>query len=250
MLEKERAIFKREFIKHYNISDKEKLSEIIDNVSIIIRDENYDYLGLCSYIKNEINLREDSLECIYHELLHRMSIKKFNSGYAGLESYKRIHIGYGLNEGYTEKLTEEMFKDYIEDSYCYDGYYIEKNLATIIENVIGKNKMKLLYFNSGFNVFVKLLSKYLDRKDVLYLLCDIDKYYEILKLYRGKKDIPNIIKKKIYLIESEIYYRLIKLYTNYLNNNRDNIKQELESINEYINNEIFMIYDVKTKKMK
>ena len=93
---------------------------------------------------------------IYHELFHASSsyhdrnIKDIKSGF-----HHQGLVGLGLNEGYTELLTNRFFGKQ-KDS----GYLNECHYASLIEKLVGADKMQTLYFKSNLNGLIAEMGKY------------------------------------------------------------------------------------------
>ena len=248
MLEREKLIFKRDFLNHYNLYPTYKLSDKITNTKIVIKEMN-GYAGFCSYYEKivTVNPKLDNATSIYHELMHSMSIKKYGSGYAGLTYYIK-ELGYGINEGYTQRLTEEFIKN--NKSKTYPN---EKNIALIIEKIIGKKLMQMLYFNAGYNGLIKMLSKYDTEEKIVKLIKIIDILSDCYYTIIFEDKYPKLLKLKIYLLEEKVYNELLYLYRNFINTKE--IDKELEEKNikeleEFMNKEVFMFYKKDSKIIK
>ena len=142
--------------------------------------------GLYYMKENRIKLiRNNKGKPIYHELFHMMSnygLDQDNTIYEGfLQVYdENSKLGTGLNEGYTQLLTERYFKDDITDEpvYRYQVY-----LAKHIEKIIGKEKMEELYMNADLYSLIKELEKYQNQKEILKFIKDIDNSLKLNELY-------------------------------------------------------------------
>ena len=107
-------------------------------------------------------------QIITHELLHLSSTKfKDNNVYSGL-SYNII--GNGLNEGYTEYLTNSLF----DCNYVLTNYEYEKNIAIIINNFLGNVNMNKIYFTADNGGMITLLEEYSTYKNAMEFLKKID----------------------------------------------------------------------------
>ena len=124
--------------------------------------------GMYNVRDNEMTLGEDS-DSIYHELFH-MSARKvdgavcfdgFGIGYKeGLKGYK---IGHGIDEGYTEYLTQKYCKTdkiKVDNGKKIGSYVFEVFVAGKIEQIVGEDKMKSLYLNANLKGLIEELSKY------------------------------------------------------------------------------------------
>lgn len=127
-------------------------------------------VGWYSVANNKINYNEnnDSMHIIFHEILHMASgIKdKVNDiSFCGFSQKTRDKvIGNGLNEGYTELLTQRFFDDKSET------YLIETAVARMCQEIIGQEKMTQLYFKADLKGLIDEFCKYTERKDVLDFL--------------------------------------------------------------------------------
>lgn len=146
--------------------------------------------GSYDFYNNKISIypfQERYCDILKHELLHMSTRKKTKDkchiGF--LQVQKNIHIGSALNEGYTEIMCKRLQEDYIISS----SYQYEMILAEIIEKIIGKEKMKELYFTANLYELVNILSKYNTKKNIKNFLIDMD--YISLPIY--KKELSNTI---------------------------------------------------------
>ena len=79
-------------------------------------------------------------------------------------------IGNGINEGYTELLARRYFE---KDSGYYDDEVI---LASLIEELITKDKMEQLYFYADLKGLITQLNQYADKSSVNRFILNFDSY--------------------------------------------------------------------------
>lgn len=141
--------------------------------------------------KNEIGLNNkcDFLS-IDHELFHMASsIYSNNIEYSGFRYYNRKtndDFGRGLNEGYTQTLTERYFGSFYGDNI----YIFEVHFARMTEEIIGKSKMESLYLNANLNGLIDELKKYESEENIMIYICHLDfinKYINDSNLFMMKK---------------------------------------------------------------
>lgn len=91
--------------------------------------------------------------------------------YCGFYQNRRAYdIGNGIDEGYTELLARRYFK---KD----EGYYDDEVfMASLIEEIIGKNKMEHLYFFADLKGLIKELTKYTNKNLVNRFIINFDTY--------------------------------------------------------------------------
>jgi len=169
-------------LKTLTIEEKNKIKFIFfkDNVR-----------GRYNSKKNKIYiLKNDILYSIYHELLHCASRKNIKSiisvGFRKASGF--IDIGRGLNEGYTNVLEERYFKNIGISK----GYTLEAYISSLLEKIVGQEKMTELFFNADLHQLIEELKKYSPKSDITTFIKNLDEiYYDI----KNKKD-----KKKFYFI--------------------------------------------------
>ena len=176
----------------------------IDNLKITnlkAEDENSSSITVGTYNvkKNEIAiLEEDNEYTMLHELFHMASSyydSKTKTKFCGFhQTNPTISIGVGINEGYTELLTQRFTKR--NYSYIYETY-----IANIIEKTIGKDKMQKLYFSANLFGIIDELSKYETKDKVIQFIQAIDLYnkYDSINRLLPKKN--KIIAESIEIIE-------------------------------------------------
>ena len=95
-----------------------------------------------------------------HELLHLLSSyydEEKDILYSGFEqTSKSGNMGEAFNEGYTEYQNGEIFHVNVNDTI----YVYEIIIIKLLEQVIGKSRMKDLYFHGDLYNFINELAKY------------------------------------------------------------------------------------------
>ena len=126
-------------------------------------------LGYYDVKKNAIKLDEDYVSVIiFHELFHMASSVYLNGNYySGFRQYSSddyTSIGKGLNEGYTQLLTERYFghNDDFGDLYKYETF-----IASKLEEIVGRFKMQELYLSANLYGLIKELNKYVSYEEII-----------------------------------------------------------------------------------
>ena len=96
---------------------------------------------------------------LFHELLHlSSSCVREDKLYIGFnQMLENSDIGRGINEGYTEYLNQLYFKHQSNSKHYYT--YL-KNTASLLERIIGHEKMQSFFFKSDLLSLVEELSNY------------------------------------------------------------------------------------------
>lgn len=202
-----------EFINVFNNNFSEKYSErleqnlhtikIAKRSKLFRKKKDKSISGTYNSNKNEIILYED--DSFPHELFHVSSSLITPASKSWLENYDFIgfrdgFMGKGLNEGYTQLLSERFFdteKTYIR--------LVE--IVKVLEYIIGEEKMRDFYFDIGLKGLIDEMVKYFKQDD----------YYCIENLITNtnKLCVRNIGKEADYLVV-QIYGTLFNLYANKL----------------------------------
>ena len=197
-----------------------------------------DTITLASYnsIFNMITLSRDNIKTtIFHELFHMSSSIYTNEkdsfcGFHYVNKKKRITIGSGINEGYTELLTKRYFPDFE----TLNNYEFERLIASKLEEIIGQDIMENLYFNCNLLDLIKELKQYATTEEIMKFITMYD-YIEYYDSYRKKnKDLV----RKLEQAHEYIEFFLKKCYLLKLKNERI---QKAISHDEYeLKKEIFL----------
>lgn len=178
--------------------------------------------GTYDSTKNTITLFSTEFKkCIFHELLHLAStvfspnsLPKIGFRYKTYDdSPKRkvIVIGRGLNEGYTQLLTERYFEENEK------GFYPElMDIAYLLEFLTGQAETERMYSEANLFGLIDKLSIYDSKENIIKLIKLIDTLHA--KIYRVN-NLAILLSAK--LTYTEIIKRIAKLYTHAMIKNRN-----------------------------
>lgn len=185
----------------------------------------------------KLNKNEQNYEAIFHELFHMAStVSLDNDIYSGFRQHKTYNskddIGVGINEGYTQALTERYFGHIEGIKYSYP---FETFIACLIEEIIGEDKMAKYYFNANLYGLIDELSQYNLPNNVMKFIYNLDFLNKIPTL-------PNMgVLEQDYIIKS-IKQIIDFLFYTYERKIKKQFNKGLISENEYIRNlEIYAI---------
>lgn len=139
--------------------------------------------------ENEIVIETDETEHIketmFHELLHMASNNDTISGFSNKK------IGRGLNEDYTEYLLKKYFSKKF-------NIYPRNVIFSLIEKMVGEEKMEELYFKSDIKGLIDSLSKYCDedKKEAIKIIFEYDTVFYLEFGY----DFSKILEEKLKLL--------------------------------------------------
>ena len=159
--------------------------------------------GVFDSRKNEIICGEEEDFTIFHELFHMTSC---HGGNVGFHDY-HAKSGWGINEGYTEFLTRKYFGFEEND----ESYLVEVSIATVLNTIIGEEKMKELYMNADLEDFIFSLEKYLDEEEVCDFIHKMDRYTRFTNTFPFLLKIPLVDQFVSSLVEDLSRY-LAKMY--------------------------------------
>lgn len=155
------------------------LNEIRIDLYDLRTKNKYFHRGIFGYYdvkKNAIKLDEDYVSVIiFHELFHMASSVYLNGNYySGFRQYSSddyTSIGKGLNEGYTQLLTERYFghNDDFGKVYEYETF-----IAGKLEEIVGKFKMQELYLSANLYGLIKELNKYVSYEEIINFIRCLD----------------------------------------------------------------------------
>ena len=154
-------------------------------------------------------------EAIEHELLHMATgtynhIKRIEyCGFDLINYKKKYRIGRGINEGYTDLLTNRYFGTKI-------GYQIEALLSHNLELLIGHNTMEKLYFNMDIYGLIDEISKYSNYVNACDFIHNLDKLSFKLTKLKSEEEIKEI--RDLYL--KTVTFLFYCLYNKYSNNGK------------------------------
>lgn len=140
----------------------------------------YDAEALYDYFDNEVFCKNKPNErTLIHELIHMASTYYGNDAkhvrYCGFlqEKFGR-QIGVGITEGYTELLSKRYFngKKYLEN--VSDSYVMEMTMVKKLEEIVGKETLTKLYFNSNLKGLIRELQKYNNLENIIKFIKYLD----------------------------------------------------------------------------
>ncbi|MBR4671630.1 MAG: hypothetical protein IKO78_00335 [Bacilli bacterium] len=235
-------VMEREFPKEalanfYNNINEAKIKR---NAGVMLIESSGVYL--CK--KNKINV--SAISSLYHELFHlasssydpeaKLARAGFSQVYHTLTSpFEGVNMGIGLNEGYTELLTQRYF-----DGKCKPNKYyrFEVNVASNVEKIVGEEEMKKLYLKSDLRGLIENLKQYASEEEVMQFVNSVD------LVSRHSTDIFLFRNSKMKASITNVYTFLMKAYLTKL-------KRQLEegaiTINEFVDQATEYIKALKTK---
>ena len=139
------------------------------------RHDSHNYADYYLWLDNRIFLlKYCGFISIYHELMRMASyyLTKDLISMSGFQQSNNLttSIGLGLNEGYTQLLTERYFYD--QD--VLESYQILVPYAKMAEMVVGKDLMEELYFNADLYGLQEEFAKDTAREDFVKFIDDLD----------------------------------------------------------------------------
>jgi len=178
-------------------------------------------------------LTEEYIINLYHELLHMSSTiidKDKKIAFSGFAQVKDdSSIGLAIDDGYTEVLLYRYF-DFNKEFMSYDYEIV---ITSLIEEIIGTEKMTNFYFNASLYDLINEIMKYNTKENVVKFLDDFDSIY-VLQEHSRK------YKKDIIYYHNEISQFLVNTYLNKLKSDLegDRITDVLYNIklDKYLNN--------------
>lgn len=183
--------------------------------------------------KNKIRVdKDDYTSTIYHELFH-MASSTYKNGirYVGFRQSSLkpsvVNLGKGINEGYTQLLTERYFGD-IEEAK--GGYEYEVHIVDKLEKIIGQEKMESLYLNANLPGLLTELKNYASEDEITKFVSGVDflsEHFEDKKLLPFEKGmITNSLKN--------VNEFLLRAYTKKLKNQLDAGLLNVNELNEQL----------------
>ena len=146
--------------------------------------------------ENKIEISDES--SIYHELFHMAStISKSNVIYTGFNQEifkpKRISLGNGINEGYTQLLTKRYFENVaFKDSYSYLVL-----VASTLERVVGQEKTEKLYLNADLFGLINELKSYASEEEIMNFIAATDFFRNHFNNKKKLNDAKDMIVKSL-----------------------------------------------------
>lgn len=197
--------------------------------------------------KNKIEVNGDNYKStIYHELFH-MASSTYKDGicYSGFKQATfKVNLGTGLNEGYTQLLTQRYFS-YNEE--VFGPYKFEVEIAREVEKIVGKEKMEELYLHSNLLGLINELKSYASADEIMKFISGLDFLSDHLddkklRLFEKRMITRSLKNVKEFLFKTEI----VKLKKQ-LDDGILDINEFIEKVIEYIGSLSFSIYAGKHK---
>lgn len=142
------------------------------------------YPGLYD-IKNNIIHLTNNFE-FPHELNHMSST--FYDGENYYSGFSQKGVGDGLNEGYTELLSERYFNKK-------DSYPVETKIMSNLEKIIGRDKMEYFYYTADLYNLIKELEQYDSKENIRNFINCVDILSNLIDNYFGCRMYNFILKK-------------------------------------------------------
>ncbi|MBR5369864.1 MAG: hypothetical protein IK137_01010 [Bacilli bacterium] len=132
--------------------------------------------GDYSPASNTIRLSEHNYRItITHELFHVATTiydRAHGIIFCGFEQVRgNSTIGEGINEGYTQYLAEKTFG---KENTLGTAYTYEKRIAEVLENIVGGEKMRSLYFNADLSGLIEYLKMYTSEESIHKFINTLD----------------------------------------------------------------------------
>lgn len=162
---------------------------------------------------NSIVIRDArSKSTIFHELMHMAStVKTDDIAYVGFKQRMNGEmIGQGINEGYTQYLTEKFFPEYISTTTI--SYPIETHFAGLVEEIVTEDTMIDMFFRADLKDLIIELSKYSSIKEAGNFIRQMD----VINKYKSKELMFVEVKPELQEIIFELNDFLIITYYNKL----------------------------------
>jgi hypothetical protein len=162
--------------------DKCNLNNLYNNLNSVIIKKNF--LLLLIGVKGKYNSKDNILSysldgTIEHEFIHLASSQydeENNIWKIGFVDYSQKIVSMkALNEGYTDLLTRRFFNKKTT------FYSDEVRIVEFIELLFNKKELEKYYFNNDLPGFIKHLSNYMDKENVIKFLLDFDRGFDLKK---------------------------------------------------------------------
>lgn len=241
-------VFEKKFPKKVLINFRNNVNSFsIDELKEDIKKRRR--VGFYDGFENHIEVRIDYIYALYHELFHLASCRRCGnnlfSGFRIRNCKTKSSVGTGINEGYTELLTQRYFNNewtfnFLESRYgkinadkINRNYYIFQLLiASKLETVVGKEKMEELYLSSDLYGLVSELSQYASKKSIRKFISNMDFLHKNID-YVYEFDLKN---EKLFKTFLEVSNFLIRCYIKKLDRKYGkNFVYRDEYIQNYIN---------------
>ena len=221
------------FLKNYNFSN------------MVLRASNCGDYNTKTNIARVTQNKNLFSQSFYHELFHVSSTlydKQEDISYSGFcRFYPDGITGIGINEGYTEIMTERYFAN--ETELFQPTFYIyEKFFASKLEEIVGKEKMEQLYFETDLEGLIEELKQCASEDDIKSFLINTDVlthviYNDSVSFKLLDKIISRVEQTLDFLVESYIKMQYKKLSEGLITNQEleDNILSYEDGLNNTYN---------------
>lgn len=190
---------------------EDSLTNLYNNINeLVLRRNPLILFELCNGCydtrKNKISFITSSV--LNHELFHMASsIPKYH-----IVGFRNNGVGTGLNEGYTEVLTNRYFK---VKKKLFPVYVFERETMKNLEMIIGKEKMESLYLKADLKGLITEMQKYRTIEEITKFISNLDYISQHAEFTLGVKS------KYIETPAREVQDFLINAYTT-------KVKQQVE----------------------
>lgn len=223
---------------------KEDLKNFYNNISSLkFKNKNFKFSNklfnqrtIAEYClnDNEIKINKDNYhKSIYHELFHMASANR-SDNYCGGFSQGNNNVGYGIDEGYTDLLTNRYF---VKDEFSSIKYRYLRDVSQKIEFIVGNEKMQSLYMNANLLGLINELKLYSTEENVMKFITNMDFVYK----YMSYSKIIGVREKLVNKALKEIAEFIVKTYTNKLIKDKERLGLSKEEFVKFIE---FFIYDI------
>lgn len=120
-----------------------------------------------------------------HELIHLSTLLKSSCGFSIIRDQKSI--AEGLNEGYTQLLAKRYFNECVNKAYPIETFF-----SSILEKIIGKDKMETYFFKASLLSLIDEMEKYENNENIMKFIHNMD--YFIENSLNSKESINNMQK--------------------------------------------------------
>lgn len=194
--------------------------------------ENKKRFGVYEVIDNEILVnREDMQGAIFHELFHMATAfidgEKIYIGF--LQEDGDFSFGNGINEGYTQLLTERYFGDLFSGNRTYP---FEVNVVKNLEVLVGQREMESLFLRADLRGLIEKIQRYAPREETVKFISQMDFLCEV---FSGELSVnrEKILDGLVY-----VYGFLLRIYVfkrvNQLNNGNITMNEFQNGLVKYI----------------
>ena len=216
--------------------------------NIDIGNNSFGSYGGVTYNRKHVKYYINTFGVAFHEFFHlstsfySSTLHSFFSGFHFRDN--DFDLGVGINEGYTQLLTERYFKNGVEKTYLY-----EVEQAKLLEKIIGKDIMEEAYFKSSLNRLIFELEKYNTRENVIKYIENIDFIKNYYSYFGENKKEENEKSLKTKIIKGyDFLYECLKTKLKLLKQNLSDeefkkiiyeLKKDKDWPEEYITNKLF-----------